>query len=53
MVTNIIEADSNSDNSNNIFVTLQHTVNEALRAMLPTTKKSLCVIHPIAVFYGD
>ncbi len=52
MVTNIIGTDSNPDDPNNVFATLQHTVNEVLRAMLPTAKSNLCVIHPIAVFYG-
>ena len=36
----------------NIFAKLQFTVNEALRSILPTDERNLCVIHPIAVFYG-
>lgn len=39
--------------SNNIFATLQFTVNEVLRTILPTDAQNLCVIHPIAVFYGE
>lgn len=53
MVTNIIGTESNSDDPNNVFATLQHTVNEVLRTILPTPKSNLCVIHPIAVFYGS
>lgn len=53
MVTNIISAESIQNKSDNIFVTLQYTVNNVLRAILPSTDTNLCVIHPIAVYYGD
>ena len=53
MITNIIGADTNPNDPKNIFATLQFTVNEALRKILPTAEENLCVIHPIAVFYGD
>lgn len=52
MITNIIGADTNPNDPKNMFATLQFTVNEALRKILPTNKGNLCVIHPIAVFYG-
>lgn len=51
MITNIIGTDTNPRDDKNIFATLQFTVNEALRAILPTKEENLCVIHPIAVFY--
>ena len=52
MITNIIGADTNPNDPKNMFATLQFTVNEALRKILPTNEENLCVIHPIAVFYG-
>lgn len=48
----IIGADTNPNDPKNMFATLQFTVNEALRKILPTNKENLCVIHPIGVFYG-
>ena len=53
MVTNIIGESTDPNNEDNIFATIQFTVNEALRSMLPTTKKDLCVLHPIALYYGE
>lgn len=53
MITNIIGVDMNPNDPKNIFATLQFTVNEALRKILPTNAENLCVIHPIAVFYGE
>ena len=53
MITNIIGADTNPCDEKNIFATLQFTVNEALRTILPTKEENLCVIHPIAVFYDN
>lgn len=52
MITNIIGADTNPDDPKNLFATLQFKVNEILRTILPTNAENLCVIHPIAVFYG-
>ena len=52
MITNIIGADTDPDDPKNLFATLQFKVNEILRTILPTNAKNLCVIHPIAVFYG-
>ena len=51
MVTNIIGASTNSEDGN-VFKLLQFTANETLRAVLPTNNSDLCVIHPIAVYYG-
>lgn len=53
MITNIIGEDTNPDDQSNIFATLQFTVNELLRSMLPTNKKNLYVIHPIALYYNS
>ena len=53
IVTNIIGESTNPGDSSNIFATMQFTANEALRKILPTTEGDLCVIHPIAVFYGQ
>lgn len=50
MITNIIGVDADPCDNNNIFATLQFSVNEVLRTILPTNEKNLCVIHPIAVF---
>lgn len=48
MITNIIGSDTNPEDPKNIFATLQFTVNEALRKILPTNEKNLCVLHPIS-----
>lgn len=53
MVTNIIGESTNPGNDENFFATIQFTVNEALRMLLPTVQKDLCVLHPIAVYYGE
>ena len=52
VVTNIIGKDCNPDNNKNIFATIQYTTNEALRSILPTAQNNICVLHPIAVYYG-
>lgn len=52
MITNIIGEDTDPCDDKNIFATLQFSVNEALRAILPTKETNLCVLHPIAVFYN-
>lgn len=51
MITNIIGEDTNPNDNENIFATLQFTVNEVLRSILPTRESNLCVIHPIAIYY--
>lgn len=53
MVTNIIGESTDPGDPKNIFATLQFTANEALRKILPSTVSDLCVIHPIAVYYGE
>lgn len=53
MVTNIIGESTDPGDPKNIFATLQFTANEALRKILPSTESDLCVIHPIAVYYGE
>ena len=53
MITNIIGESTDPNDSKNIFATLQFTANEALRSILPTKETDLCVIHPIAVYYGE
>ena len=52
MITNIIGADTNPEGPKDLFAALQFKVNEILRTILPTNAENLCVIHPIAVFYG-
>ncbi len=53
MVTNIIGESTDSADSKNVFATLHYAVNEILRSILPSTESDLCVIHPIAVYYGE
>ncbi len=52
MITNIIGKDTNPEDNKNIFATLQFSVNEALRGLLPTKEDNICIIHPIAIFYN-
>lgn len=52
MITNIIGKDANA-NDNNVFNVLRSTANEALRSFLPTSENNICIIHPIAVYYGS
>lgn len=51
MITNIINDNIKSPGSDNIFGTIQNAVNNALKAILPTKERKICVVHPIAVFY--
>lgn len=53
MITNIIGEDINPNDDKNIFASLQFAVNETLRNILPTNQSNLCVIHPIAIYYGE
>lgn len=53
MITNIMGEDTNPNNDKNVFATLQFTANEVLRSMLPTEQNNLCIIHPIAIYYGN
>lgn len=54
MITNIIGDDiADSDDSNNIFGAIQKTINAALKTILPTKERNLCIVNPIAIFYDD
>lgn len=53
MVTNIIGSSTDPCDDNNMFATIQFSVNEALRSILPTKEEDLYVIHPIAVYYRE
>ncbi len=53
MITNIIGEDTNPNDNKNVFATLQFTANEVLRSILPTNENNLCVVHPIAIYYGS
>lgn len=52
MITNIIGEDTNPNDDDNFFATVQFTANEVLRSILPTKENNLYVIHPIAIYYG-
>lgn len=52
MITNIIGESTDPADPKNIFATIQYTANEALRKLLPTIEGDLCIMHPIAVYYG-
>lgn len=51
MVTNIISSGKESKDANNVFATIQFSVNEALRHILPTQENNLYVVSPIAIYY--
>lgn len=53
MTTNIIGEDTDPLDVDNIFATLQFSISEVLRTLLPTKEKNLWIIHPIALYYGD
>ena len=53
MVTNLIGEDFDPVDNGNVFAKIQFSANEALRSLLPTKQKNLCVIHPIAIYYGE
>lgn len=53
MVTNLIGENFDSEDKDNVFEKIQFSAHEALRGLLPTKEKNLCVIHPIAIYYGD
>ena len=53
MVTNLIGEDFNPTDNDNVFEKIQFSAHEALRGLLPTKEKNLCVIHPIAIYYGE
>ncbi len=51
MVSNIIKKDAKE--SQNVFTTLQNTINTTLHSVLSNTKENICVIHPIGVYYEN
>ena len=53
MITNIIGKDTDPEDQKNIFASLQFSVNEVLRAILPTKEENICVIAPIAIYYNN
>lgn len=53
MVTNLIGEDFDPIDNGNVFEKIQFSANEALRGLLPTKEKNLCVLHPIAIYYGE
>ena len=52
-VTNIIGKDCGPVDNHDIFFSLQHTINEALRAVLPTKEDNLYIVNPIAIYYKN
>ena len=53
LITNFIGEDTEPINiKEDIFTGIQFAVNEILRKILPANKNMICVIHPIAVYYG-
>ena len=53
LITNIIGQGTDPCDNKDVFATVQFSVNEILRSILPTKDKDLCVVHPIAVYYGE
>jgi len=53
LITNIIGESTDPCDNKDVFATVQFSVNEILRKILPTKDKDLCVVHPIAVYYGE
>lgn len=51
MITNVIGEDTNPNDENNVFATLQFTVNEVVRSILPTSENNLYVVYPLAIYY--
>lgn len=51
VITNVIGEDANPQDDNNIFATLQFSVNEVLRSLLPTKENTLYVVTPLAIYY--
>lgn len=53
LITNIIGESTDPGDGKDLFASIQYSVNEVLRTILPTKDKDLCVVHPIAVYYGE
>lgn len=52
LVTNVIQEETPLA-TNSLFGSVQRAANTGLRAILSSTTEYICVIHPIAVFYGQ
>lgn len=52
MVTNILEGEAASEDKS-LFGTIQIAANSILKGILSSTMKNICVLHPIAVYYGQ
>ncbi len=52
-ITNIIGKDCGPIDNNDIFFSLQHSINEALRTVLPTKEDNLYIVNPIAIYYKN
>ena len=54
MITSIIGDDiDDSDDGQNIFGAIQKVINMALKTILPTKERNLCIVNPIAIFYDS
>ena len=54
MITNIVGDDiDDSDDGQNIFGAIQKAINMALKTILPTKERNLCIVNPIAIFYDS
>ena len=51
MITNFIGEVTKANDSEDIFATIQFTVNEVLRSILPTNENNLYVVSPLALYY--
>lgn len=51
VITNVIGEDANPQDDKNIFATIQFSVNEILRSLLPTKEDTLYVVSPLAIYY--
>lgn len=51
LISNIMGVDTNPEDKDNVFTTIQYSVNEALRSLLPTNENNLYVVAPIAIYY--
>lgn len=52
-ITNLIGEDTKPIDDSSLFAMLQFSVNESLRALLPTKAPNIYVVHPLAVYYDS
>ncbi len=50
-ITNLIGENTGPLDNTSPFASLQFTINETLRSILPTKEKTIYVIHPLAIYY--